>query len=215
MGKSALKLITVDEFIAEYGDQENYELIDGELIEVEPTGPHEQVSSLIGRKLNVEIDHQDLPYFIPHRCLIKLLGTNTAFRPDVIVLDQTQLINEPLWQQEPVITSGKSIKLIAEVVSTNWQNDYARKVEDYALLGVSEYWIVDYLGIGGRDYIGKIKQPTVTICTLLEDEYQKRLFQNNDQLVSSVFPNLQLAAKQVLSAGVSPYNQDLRKTQQK
>jgi hypothetical protein len=65
------------------------------------------LSSLIGLKLNVEIDHQDLPYFIPHRCLIKLLGTNTAFRPDVIVLDQTQLINEPLWQKEPVITSGK------------------------------------------------------------------------------------------------------------
>ncbi|WP_017653728.1 Uma2 family endonuclease [Fortiea contorta] len=201
MVKSAPKLITVDEFIAQYGDSENYELIDGELIDMEPTGPHEQVSSLIGRKLNVEIDHQDLPYFIPHRCLIKLLGTNTAFRPDVIVLDQTQLINEPLWQQEPVITSAKSIKLIAEVVSTNWQNDYARKVEDYALLSVPEYWIVDYLGVGGREYIGKIKQPTVTICTLVKDEYQKRLFQNNDQLVSSIFPNLQLTAKQVFTAG--------------
>lgn len=201
MVKSAPKPITVNEFIAEYGDRENYELIDGELIDMEPTGLHEQVSSLIGRKLNVEIDHQDLPYFIPHRCLIKLLGTNTAFRPDVIVLDQTQLINEPLWQQQPVITSGKSIKLIAEVVSTNWQNDYARKVEDYALMGVPEYWIVDYLGIGGREYIGKIKQPTVTICTLVEDEYQKRLFQNNDQLVSSIFPNLQLTAKQVFTAG--------------
>jgi Uma2 family endonuclease len=200
MVQSALKLITVNEFIAQYGDNNRYELIDGELIAMEPTGPHEQVSSLIGRKLNVEIDHQDLPYFIPHRCLIKLLGTNTAFRPDVIVLDQTQLINEPLWQQEPVITLGKSIKLIAEVVSTNWQNDYARKVEDYALLAVPEYWIVDYLGIGGREYIGKIKQPTVTICTLVEDEYQKRLFQNNDPLVSSIFPNLQLTAKQVFAS---------------
>jgi Uma2 family endonuclease len=39
-------------------------------------------------------------------------------------------------------------------------------VEDYALLGVPEYWIVDCLGIGGREYIGKPKQPTVTICTL-------------------------------------------------
>ena len=200
MVQSALKLITVNEFIAQYGDNECYELIDGELIEMEPTGLHEQVSSLIGRKLNVEIDHQDLPYFIPHRCLIKLLGTNTVFRPDVIVLDQTQLINEPLWQKEPVITSGKSIKLIAEVVSTNWQNDYARKVEDYALLAVPEYWIVDYLGIGGREYIGKIKQPTVTICTLVEDEYQKRLFQNNDPLVSSIFPNFQLTAKQVFAS---------------
>ena len=203
MVQSTPKIITVDEFISHYGECDRYELIDGELIEMEPTGPHEQVSALIGRKLNVEIDRQDLSYFIPHRCLIKLLGTETAFRPDVIVLDQTQLINEPLCQQEPIITLGNSIKLIAEVVSTNWQNDYARKAEDYALLGVPEYWIVDYLGIGGREYIGKPKQPTVTICTLIEDEYQKQLFQNNEQLVSSIFPNLQLTAQQVFTAGQS------------
>ncbi|MEH1815795.1 MAG: Uma2 family endonuclease [Nostoc sp.] len=203
MVKSAPKILTVDEFIRHYGECDRYELIDGELIEMEPTGPHEQVSALIGRKLNVEIDRQDLGYFIPHRCLIKLLGTETAFRPDVIVLDQTQLINQPLWQQQPVITSGNSIKLIAEVVSTNWQNDYARQAEDYALLGIPEYWIVDYLGIGGREYIGKPKQPTVTICNLREDEYQKQLFQNNDRLISLIFPNLQLTAQQIFSAGQS------------
>ncbi|MDZ8065381.1 MAG: Uma2 family endonuclease [Nostoc sp. DedQUE08] len=201
MVQSVSKVLTVDEFISLYSECDRYELIDGELIEMEPTGPHEQVSALIGRKLNVEIDRQDLSYFIPHRCLIKLLGTETAFRPDVIVLDQTQLINEPLWQQQPVITSGNSIKLIAEVVSTNWQNDYARKAEDYALLGIPEYWIVDYLGIGGREYIGKPKQPTVTICNLREDEYQKQLFQNNDRLISLIFPNLQLTAQQIFSAG--------------
>jgi Uma2 family endonuclease len=201
MVQSAPKLIDVNEFITQYGDNNNYELIDGELIEMEPTSPHEEVSSFTSRKLNVEIDRYNLPYFTPHRCLIKLLGTSTAFRPDVIVLDQTQLINEPLWQQEPVITSGKSIKLIAEVVSSNWQNNYARKVEDYALLGVPEYWIIDYLGVGGREYIGKTKQPTITICKLIEDEYQKQLFQNEDQFVSYIFPNLQLTAKQVLSAG--------------
>ena len=56
MVQSPLKLITVNEFITQYGDSDRYELIDGELIEIEPTEPHEQVSSLIGRKLNVEID---------------------------------------------------------------------------------------------------------------------------------------------------------------
>ena len=127
-----------------------------------------------------------------------MLGTKTAFRPDVIVLDKTQLVNEPLWQKEPVITLGSSIQLIVEVVSKNWQNDYARKVEDYAILGVSEYWIVDYLGIGGRDYIGKPKQPTITICTLVEDEYQKQLFRNEDLLVSKIFPELSLTANQNL-----------------
>lgn len=198
---SASKLLTVDEFINSYGDNEHYELIDGELIDMEPTGPHEQVAAFIGRKLNVEIDRLELPYFIPYRCLIKVLGTQTAFRPDVIVLDRPSLANEPLWKTEPVVTLGNSIKLVVEVVSTNWQNDYARKVEDYALLGVSEYWIVDYLGIGGREYLGKPKQPTITICTLVEDEYQKRLFKSDALLVSSTFPELQLTAKQVFAAG--------------
>ena len=88
-------------------------------------------------------------------------------------------------------------------MSTNWQNDYARKVEDYALLGVPEYWIIDYLGLGGREYIGKVKQPTITICKLIEDEYQKQLFQHDDLLVSAILPSLQLTAKQLLTAGGS------------
>lgn len=200
MVQSAPQLLTVDEFINRYSDNERYELIDGELIDMEPTGPHEQVTAFIGRKLNVEIDRQDAAYFIPHRCLIKLIGTETAFRPDLIVLDQSRLVNEPLWQKEPVITLAASMKLVVEVVSTNWQNDYARKVEDYAILGVPEYWIVDYLGIGGREYIGKPKQPTITVCTLVEEEYQKRLFRDNEQLVSSIFSELRLTAKQIFNS---------------
>jgi Uma2 family endonuclease len=201
MVQSAIELITVDKFITRYGDNNRYELIDGELIDMEPTGSHEQVAAFIGRKLNVEIDRQNLKYFIPFRCLIKLLGTETAFRPDLIVVNQTQLANEPLWKQEPVITLGTSIELVVEIVSSNWQNDYARKVEDYAVLGIPEYWIVDYLGVGGREYIGKPKQPTITICTLNGDEYQRRLFRSDDLLVSSVFAELQLTAKQIFKAG--------------
>lgn len=200
MIQSPAKFLTVNKFIAEYGDLEGYELIDGELIVMELRGPHEAVAAFLGRKFNVELDRKNLPYLIPHRCLIKILGTETAFRPDVIILDQRQLANEPLWQQEPVITAGTSIPLIAEVVSTNWQNDYARKVEDYALLRIPEYWIIDYLGIGGREYIGKPKQPTITICKLRGDEYEKELFQQNDLLKSAIFPELKLTAQQVFSA---------------
>jgi len=194
------RLLNVDEFIAEYGDRDQYELIDAELIDVEPTGLHEQVIDFLARKLHVEIDRLDLPYTIPHRCLIRL-SDQTAFRPDLIVLDRTQLIQEPLWQYQPVITSGAAIKLIAEVVSTNWQNDYARKVEDYALLGVSEYWIVDYLGLGGREYIGKPKQPTITVGQILDDVYERALFTQNELLVSTTFPELQLRAKAIFAAG--------------
>lgn len=193
----APKLLTIEQFLADYGDDENYELIDGELIAMEPTGAHEQVTAFLARKLNVEIDRQNLPYFIPHRCLMKLLGTQTAFRPDLIILDQRELSNEPLWQKEPVITQGETIKFVAEVVSSNWQNDYARKLEDYALLGIKEYWIIDYLALGGRDYIGRNKRPTITICNLVEDEYDKKRFQNGDRLTSILFPDLSLSASQI------------------
>ena len=80
-------LLNVRDFIDRYGDDSRYELIDGELIDLEPTGFHEQVAGFIGRKLNVAIDRQDEPYLIPYRCLIKLLGTETAFRPDIIAID--------------------------------------------------------------------------------------------------------------------------------
>ena len=36
MVQSASKLITVDEFITQYSDSDRYELIDGELINMEP-----------------------------------------------------------------------------------------------------------------------------------------------------------------------------------
>lgn len=196
------QFLTFDEFLVRYGDDDHYELIDGELFNLEPTGPHEEVIAFIGQQINVEIVRQALNLFIPHRCLIKPLGPNTGFRPDVIVLDRAELTKEPLWAREPIVTLGSTIKFVAEVVSSNWQNDYARKVEDYALLGIPEFWIVDYAGLGGEDFIGRPKQPTLTICTLVDDRYQKRIYRGEDAIVSTVFPSLTLTAKQVLQAQV-------------
>jgi Uma2 family endonuclease len=90
---------------------------------------------------------------------------------------------------------------VAEVVSSNWQNDYARKVEDYAVLGIPEYWIADYAGLGGTRHIGKPKQPTLSVCTLVDGEYEIRQFWRNQTIVSSIFPGLKLTAEQVLRAG--------------
>ncbi len=193
--------LNFEAFIASYLDNVHYELIDGELIDLEPTGLHEQVAGLINRKLNVAIERLNLSWFIPMKCLIKPLGQNSAFRPDVVILDQTALANEPLWKTEPVITLGKSVKLVVEVVSTNWQNDYARKVEDYEALGILEYWIVDYLGLGGKRYIGSSKQPVVTIYQLVDGTYQAQQFRGKEPLISPTFPDLNLTAEQIFAAG--------------
>ncbi len=60
------KTLTVNEFINSFVDNYNYELIDGELIDLEPTGIHEQIAAFLGRKLNVEIERETLDYSISH-----------------------------------------------------------------------------------------------------------------------------------------------------
>ncbi|NEQ95207.1 MAG: Uma2 family endonuclease [Cyanothece sp. SIO2G6] len=201
MVQSLPKSLTFDEFIAQYGDDARYELIDGELIDMEPTGLHEQVAGFLNLKFNLEIAREQHNWFIPMRCIIKPLGPVSAFKPDVAVLDRPALDAEPLWRREPIITSGSSVKLVAEVVSTNWQNDYARKVDDYQAMGIAEYWICDYLGLGGVFFIGSPKQPTITICTLDGERYAMQQFRGNDPLISPTFPNLQLTANEIFAAG--------------
>lgn len=194
--------LSFEDFLAQYGDDNRYELIDGELFDLEPTGPHEEVAAAIARWLNYDIVQQGADYFIPHRCLIKPLANQTGFRPDVIVLNRAALPQEPLWASQPVVTLGSTVKFVAEVVSSNWQNDYARKLEDYALLGIPEYWIADYQGLGGEFFIGRPKQPTLTVCTLNSDgRYDRQLLRGDQRIASSVFPNLNLTAKTILGVG--------------
>ena len=195
--------VSLDEFIARYGGDNRYELIDGEVFDLEPTGQHEEVAALITAKICVQIDQLSLPWFVLQRGLFRPSNVSiTAFRPDVMVVDRTEVAKESLWQEQSIITMGSSIKFVAEVVSSNWQNDYARKVEDYAALGIPEYWIADYLGLGGIRHIGKPKQPTLSICTLVDGEYEINLFRGNDAIVSPTFPNLNLTTGQVLTLGM-------------
>ncbi|CAD0218001.1 Uma2 family endonuclease [Planktothrix agardhii] len=192
-------LLTLETFLAQYGDNPRYELADGELIEMEPTGPHETVSGKLATQIGIAITTEKLPWFIPRTCLIRpFTDVATARRPDIVVLDETALSSEPLWEREPVITLGRSIKLVVEVVSTNWETDYARKVEEYALLGIPEYWIVDYRGLGGVAFIGKPKQPTVTVCQLIDEDYTQQQFRLGEPIISPLFKSVQLRLDDVL-----------------
>jgi Uma2 family endonuclease len=200
MAYTPAKLFTFEEFLTQYGDNPCYELIDGELRDMEPTGPHEVVAGSVAGRIYAEILRTHLNWLIPKNCLIQPpAAAATALRPDVIVLDSAQLRKEPRWQQEPVICNGESIKLVVEVVSTNWQDDYARKVEEYALLRIPEYWIVDFRGLGGWQFIGKPKQPTFTLCQLVNDTYQQQQYRLGDAIASPLLPNLQLKLDELLN----------------
>lgn len=131
------KLMTVQEFLDWKPETGRYELHDGAIVEMQPTGPHEQVVGLLNRKLNVLLDQQNLTYFIPNTAMIQPLGFESGYKPDLMLIDPAELSKEPLWKRESIITLGSSVKLVVEVVSTNLPDDYARKFEDRKDVGSS------------------------------------------------------------------------------
>ena len=67
-------------------------------------------------------------------------------------------------------------------------------------MGIPEFWIVDYLGLGGRRYIGSPKCPTFSVYQWVDGEYQVTLFRSGERILSPLLSDLNLTLDQVLDA---------------
>ena len=190
------KTISFDDFIAWLPERSafRYELRDGEILEMpKPRGKHSEIAGFIISELNFIIRQSPLPYLIPRESIVKSIDSKSGYEPDVIVLEKELLAQESRWETESIITQGSSVKLAIEVVSTNWQDDYAIKQIAYQALGIQEYWIVDYLGLGGRNFIGYPKQPNISIYYLVDGEYDLHQFRSGEMIESPTFLDLELS----------------------
>ncbi len=205
MTQAIPKLVTFEEFVDWLPENRRvrYELHKGEIVEMaQPVGEHEEVKGFLARKVTVEFDRLDLPYFMPSQVIVRPPEKDSGYLPDVLVLNRANLENEKSWKKESIVSLGASIPLAIEVVSTNWRDDYYLKYADYEEMGIPEYWIVDYAALGGRNFIGNPKQPTITICNLVDGEYQISKFQDNAIIISQTFPELNLTPNQIFQAAV-------------
>ncbi len=95
--------------------------------------------------------------------------------------------------------------MAVEIVSTNWSEDYQKKVAWYAAFGVGEYWIVDPLALKDR-YPNRrnpqIQVPTVSVGVLdaKNHSYKWKEFTGSDRISSQLFPELTLTVEQVVQA---------------
>lgn len=193
--------MSFDEFIHWIPDNgQTYELHQGIVVEMQPTGAHELVGAFIAEELTLAICQGQSPYTIPKSCLLKPRLPDSGYRPDVVVLNKSELIHEPLWNTASTVQFGPSIPLVVEVVSTNWRDDYAHKLVEYEAMGIAEYWIIDFRALGAVRYIGKPKQATITLCRLEEGEYQLERLVSGQTLHSSVFPQLALKTDDIFAS---------------
>jgi len=185
----ALEQMTFEEFLTWHPeDGRIFELMEGVPQEVNPTGTHEKLSGFLTFELGIVLQQYSYPYFIPKTATLKPVRDKFGYKPDVVVLDEQALVNEPHWEKQSTILNGASTPLVIEITSTNWRDDYGLKLSDYELMGIPEYWIVDYLGLAASRYIGTPKRPTISVYYLVDGEYQLRQFRGSEQIVSTVLP---------------------------
>lgn len=199
------KVTTFDEFVEFLPENSGvrYELHNGNIIKiVQPVGEHEESKGFLTIKIAVEIKRLQLPYGIPNQVIVRPEGKDSGYFPDILVMNRANLLKEPRWKKESVLSQGASIPLAIEIVSTNWRDDYHLKFADYEEMGIAEYWIIDYAALGGRNFIGNPKQPTISVCNLVDGEYQISKFQNSDRLISQIFPELNLTTNQIFTSGL-------------
>jgi Uma2 family endonuclease len=210
MTQALPKIVTFNEFIAWYPENSGirYELHNGEIVEMsQPRGKHEKIKGFSAAELTLEFRRLNLLYFIPNQAIVKPPERESGYFPDVLILNDAALVDEPLWENSSTVTKGTSIALVIEVVSTNWRDDYYLKLADYVgrspsrrvEMGIPEYWIIDYAALGARKFIGNPKQPTLSVYQLIDGEYQVSQFRGSNKIISPSFPELNLAAEQVFN----------------
>ncbi len=190
--------LTFNQFLDQYPEDGRYELVDGEIVRIIATRQHEDIADFIVDAMKEEIKHRNLNYKVSGRIVLATqtkAGKEQGRNPDVSVVDRD------VWRSNRMAYSAlnQPIQWVVEVVSTNWEDDYVDKLDEYQRLKVAEYWIVDYLAIGSRAYLGNPKTPTVFVY-LLDDAgvYQSTAFKGDDRILSRTFPELTLTMNQIL-----------------
>jgi Uma2 family endonuclease len=189
---ATLQKLTFAEYLS-YNDGTDtlYELVEGELVPISlGTGKHGEISKFLERKFDDESIKAGQNW-TAQKFAVGIRSPRGGRRetcriPDITVLPIEQW--QSLANREAVIELNEPPPiLVVEVVSESTQTtDYRSKRSEYAVLEISEYWIVDPI------------QAVVTVCTLVEGFYDAVAFQGEERILSQTFPKLELTAAQVL-----------------
>jgi Uma2 family endonuclease len=190
-------LITLEQYLTyDDGTGNRYELVQGELVAMTPpTWLHLAIAKYLERVFDREIQRLELPWEA-FREPGQQTDMSSARLPDVAIVP-TDAIG--VLEQSAILTIAAI--LVVEIVSDSTAvQDYRNKVLEYQTKGIREYWVVDPDPFGAAQYIGSPKLPTLSIYSLVDNQYQVQRFQGASIVLSPTFPELQLTAQQILSA---------------
>ncbi|MEG4997955.1 Uma2 family endonuclease [Microcoleus sp. B4-D4] len=190
--------LTFADFLEKYPDGSGiYELVNGEIVKVEATRAHKNVARFLVKSFDRESDRLGLDYIVDKDIVLR---TVTASKQEQGRNPDVGVVKASVWNSN-VRGYGaltEPIQLAVEVTSTNWEDDYVDKLDEYQRLGICEYWIVDYLAIASRAYLGNPKIPTVFVYSLENGSYLVQSFRGNERIISKTFPELEITVEQLV-----------------
>jgi len=182
-------LMTLEDYLNyDDGTETRYELVNGVLVEV----PSESdLNNLIAVVLMFAFGQFVPPQQLRRGSELVVTGSRATVRfPDLIVLTLEGSLALRGAKRSLITADMPPPALVVKVVSpgtTNQERDYRYKRSEYGARGILEYWIVDP------------EQSQVTILTLVAGFYEEASFRGSDRLISTLFPQLELTAAQVLN----------------
>lgn len=168
----------------------NYELVNGEIIELPAeSDPNVEIATvlavLLAQVVSPRLIRRGTEIFVTSR-------SATSRFPDLVVLSQEGRAAIRGAKRSAITREMPAPQLVVEVVSpgkpgdNNYDRDYVEKPEEYAARSIPEYWQLDR------------HRAVVNVLYLKDGTYYSRSFRGNEQIVSKVFPDLQLTAEEVL-----------------
>ncbi|MEH2068371.1 MAG: Uma2 family endonuclease [Nostoc sp.] len=185
------KHLTLEEYLNyDDGTDSQYELVAGELVAMPPESPKNVQISLF---LLVNFLKFVPINWLSNKVEIVVAGFRATTRiPDLVVLTDELATALEGATRSTITLDMPPPALIVEVVSpgkANQDQDYRYKRSEYAARGIAEYWIVDP------------QREIITVLILVDGLYEETKYTGNTTIVSTIFPELQLTAEQVLQTG--------------
>lgn len=148
--------------------EERYELVQGELIEVNPPSKiHYRIAKFLERLFDAEIEQCGYPWEA-FRELGQRTESSSSRLPDVAVVRSEDF--EALPEDKSAVLQVPSILLVEIVSPSNPDQDYGTKRREYEALRVPEYWIVNAL---------PKQDQRVTVYILKGGSYQQQDYRGN------------------------------------
>ncbi|EAZ91439.1 Uma2 family endonuclease [Crocosphaera chwakensis] len=185
MVQLATKRYSFEEYLTyDDGTDNKYELVNGEL-KLIPTasGFHALILHLIFKVLDQEIDKIKQRLKVMPGTVGVRTAKNKSRIPDLIILSETQC--QEIREMSTAVLESPPLLAVEIVSPNNSDDDYRYKRSEYAVREIPEYWIIDP------------EAKKVSILLLVSGFYEVTEFTEEQEIKSSLFPELKLTVKQI------------------